>query len=90
MYGKESVDSISRDGTDTPDWRIRRYTDGKVWYPSKTLITPDNHILVCSLQKLQWFTTDGKLVYFVQGSDEEVANDIGDPDDIALGRRGHI
>ena len=24
-------------------------TDGKFWYPSKIVVTPDNHILVCSL-----------------------------------------
>ena len=47
-------------------------------------------MLVCSLQKLQWFTTDGKLVYIVQGNVKEVENDIGSPDNIALGRSGHI
>ena len=30
------------------------------------------------------------MVHVVQGSDKDVANDIGDPDDIALGRSGHI
>ena len=65
-------------------------SDGKFWYPSKIVITPDNFILVCSLRKLQWFTTNGKLVYVVQGSDREVENDIGSPDDIALGRNGTI
>ena len=65
--------------------------DGKFWYPSKVLITPDNLILVCSLRKLQWFTMDGKLVYVIQGSDtDEATNDIGSADDIAIGRKGHI
>ena len=64
--------------------------DGKFWYPSKIVITPDNLILICSLRRLQWFTTDGKLVYVVQGNDKEVENDIGSPDDIALGRSGLI
>ena len=29
-------------------------------------------------------------MHVVQGSDKDVANDIGDPDDIPLGRSGHI
>ena len=29
-------------------------------------------------------------MYVVQGSEKETENDIGDPDDVAIGRNGHI
>ena len=63
--------------------------DGKFQYPSGVAITPDNHILVSSYHKLQWFTMDGKLVHST-GSYGSQTSEFDNPSAVAIGRDGRI
>ena len=63
--------------------------DGKFLYPSGVAVTPDNHILVTSHNKLQWFTMEGNLVHAVGGLGRDKM-EFDSPTDVAVGNGGRI
>ena len=63
--------------------------DGKLLYPSGVAVTPDNHILVTSHNKLQWFTMEGNLVHAVGGLGKDKM-EFDNPTDVAVGDDGRI
>jgi len=63
--------------------------DGKFFYPSGVAVTRENHILVTSHNKLQWFTMEGNLVHAVGGLGRDKM-EFDSPTDVAVGNGGRI
>ena len=64
-------------------------SEGKIISPSGVAVTSDNLVLVSSRHKLQWFTTDGKLVYAV-GEEGNEPLKFKKPRAIAINKEGEI
>ena len=63
--------------------------DGEFIYPTGIAVTPDNYVVVSSMNKVQWFTMEGNFVHAVGGKGTDIM-EFDHPTDISVGNDGRI
>ena len=88
---KVKVYSSANDYKLTREFGGKGYGDDQFYNPSGVTLTPEGLILVCSSNKLQWFTMEGDIVHVVGYREhDQNKNDLGNPEDVVISKDGLI